>query len=118
MHVTTFQDLLAEQQEPVVIADRNGLIVRVTEAFAKAYAWPAGALRGRPLTTLIPGMLHDAHHLGFSRFLASGKPSILGQDLDLEFVTGDGRTILTRHFILTGEMDGALHFAARITPRE
>lgn len=102
----------------MVIADENGIIVRVSEAFSRAYAWPADAIRGRPLTTLIPELLHDAHHLGFSRFMATGKPTILGQELDLEFVTGDGRTILTRHFILAGEMDGAPCFAARITPRD
>lgn len=118
MHVTTFQDLIAAEQEPVVIANGDGIIIRVSGAFSRAFAWPADAIQGRPLTALIPELLHDAHHLGFSRHMTTGESTILGQELDLEFVTGDGRTILTRHFILAGEVDGAPCFAARITPRD
>jgi len=116
--VTTFQELLAEEREPVVIADRDGIILRVSPAFVRAYAWPPEAVLGHPLTVLIPGMLHDAHHLGFSRYATTGQPTILGQELDLELLTGDGRTVLARHFILAGEVDGAPCFAARISSRE
>lgn len=100
-----------------VVADMNGIVLHVTRSFCAAFGWQKKELIGQPITTFIPPAFHDAHQMGFSRFLSTGQPAILDTALDLEIVTGDGRTILAEHFIFRETLEGKPVLAARIDPR-
>lgn len=58
---------------PLIFANSDGYITGISDAFREAYGWDAADLVGRPLTTIIPPRFHDAHHLGFARFLTTGQ---------------------------------------------
>lgn len=67
----TIQDLRNETEKPVILADEQGLVTAVNDAFASAYGWTAESLVGRSIANIIPEDLRDAHNLGFSRFLST-----------------------------------------------
>lgn len=114
----TVDELRRSTDLPVVSADSAGYITAVNDAFCAAYDWRREDLVGKPLTTIIPPKLQDAHHLGFSRFLATGKPTILDRALTLDVVTGDGRIVAAEHRIAAERVAGAWTFAASIRPRD
>jgi PAS domain S-box-containing protein/excisionase family DNA binding protein len=110
-------DEIVDQDEPaVVIADQRGFITRVNAAFERIFGWSAGEIIGRPLSTIIPPNLRDSHHLGFSRFLTTGKPTLLNRPLTLTAVRKDGKQFESEHVIVAERRDGEWTFGATIRP--
>jgi PAS domain S-box-containing protein len=114
--MTTIDELKARADVPVLLADRHGLITYVNGRFEDVFGWSAAEILGKPLTTVIPKHLHDSHHLGFSRFLATGKPTLLNQSLTLKAVRKDGREFDSEHFIVAEKLDGHWVFGAILHP--
>ncbi len=112
-----FEELIATEDKPVIAADINGIILKINQAFSDAFGWQPDDLIGKSLTAIIPSALRDAHQLGFSAYISTGKASLLGQHLDLEIVHGDGTVSIANHYILSGEINGNKSFAASITAR-
>ena len=110
-------DLRLRTDVPVIAADHRGFVTWINEPFTEAYGWTADDLVGLPLPTIIPRRFHDAHHSGFSRFLTTRTPSLLGQPIDLVIVTRDTGELLAEHFIVATESNGQWEFAAIIRPR-
>lgn len=111
----SFAELMAADTSRIEV-DAQGLVAGVTPRFTEHFGWGAD-LVGKPLTTIIPPALHDAHHMGFSRHLAGGPPVVAGQELELEIVTATGETVLALHYILPNPEGGRPRLAARIEPR-
>ena len=101
---------------PVIIADQHGIIIDVNELFEAVFGWERREIVGRMIAAIIPESLHDAHHLGFSRFLANGMPSLLDRPLALRAVTKDGREFDAEHYIIAEKSNGEWMFAATIRP--
>ena len=112
----TIDSLKAETAIPVIIVDYEGTIVYINQIFEKTWGWRKEELVGQTLTTIIPANLKDAHHMGFSRFLVTGKPTILNQALELVIVLADGKELPAEHFIIAEKIDGKWVFGATIQP--
>lgn len=112
----TIADLKLETEVPVVLAEHEGFITYVNTRFTAVFGWSSAEIQGRPLTMIIPKALHDAHHLGFSRFLASGTPTLLNRPLQLKAVRKDGTEFVAEHFIIAEEQNGRWVFGATIKP--
>ncbi len=112
----TIDEMRGETGLPVVIADQDGLITYVNGHFKTVFGWTEAEVMGRPLTILIPPGLHDAHQLGFSRFLTTGKATLLNQSLKLRAVTKDGREFDAEHIITAEQSQGRWVFGATIRP--
>ncbi|MBI4055946.1 MAG: PAS domain S-box protein [Elusimicrobia bacterium] len=112
----TMEKMMQETSVPVVIADHQGFIIQVNRCFEIVFGWKEKEVLGKPLTVIIPKTLHDSHHLGFSRFLTTGKPTLLNQFLKLKAVTKDGKEFDAEHFILAEERQGQWIFGATIRP--
>lgn len=110
----TITSLLMSNTDPVIVVDHEGQVSEVNRLFEEQFAWRAEDLIGNPVSSIIPAALHDAHHTGFSRFLVTGKGSILQQDLELEIVLGDGSVVAARHYIVAEKSDLGWRFAAII----
>lgn len=110
----SIEELEQERTSAVVLANADGFIVYVNSAFEALFGWRAEEIVGRPLTTIIPKSLHDSHHLGFSRFLMTEQPTLLGRPLKLRAVTKDGHEFAARHLILAEKRDGKWIFGALI----
>ena len=112
----TIDDMLRETGVPVVVADQQGLITQVNARFEAVFGWQGQEIIGKSLTTIIPRRLHDSHHLGFSRFLTTGTPTLLNQPLRLQAVTKTGHEIDAEHLIVAEQRQGQWVFAATIRP--
>ncbi len=111
------EGLMQERETPVLIADRQGYITYVSAKFREVWKWNPGDLIGKPLTAIIPRNLHDSHHLGFSRFLSTEKPTLLNQPLRLKILNGEGRELDAEHRIVAEKNSkGQWVFGATIRP--
>ena len=111
----TIEDLQTETEKPVIIANDQGLVTHLNEAFEKAWGWGKENLLGQPMTQIIPEELRDAHNLGFSRFLATESPTLMEQELPLKIVHMDGTVSEAIHYIIAGKENGQWFFGATIT---
>ena len=112
----TIEDVRSETGVPSVIADHQGVITQVNQRFEAVFGWQAQEIIGKSLATIIPPHLHDAHHLGFSRFLTTGKPTLLNQPLKLRAITKAGREFDAEHIITAEQRNGQWMFGATIRP--
>jgi PAS domain S-box-containing protein len=112
----TIDELERERATPVLLADGDGVVTHVNDAFCRAYGWRADELVGHPLATIIPPSFRDAHHLGFARFLATRTPTLLGRAIELSVLTRDGREVPAEHLIVGEERDGGWIFGASMRP--
>ena len=112
----TIDELRRETGVPVVIADHQGVITYVNEPFEQVFQWSSHEIIGQPLVVIIPKGFHDAHHLGFSRFLTTETSTLLDRPLKLKAVTKDGREFDAEHVICAEQRQGHWAFGATIRP--
>ncbi|MCP4046068.1 MAG: PAS domain S-box protein [Gammaproteobacteria bacterium] len=96
----TIAEMREEAIIPVVIIDHHGIVTFVNPPFEAAFGWSQEELIGQPVTTIIPKEFRDAHNMGFSRFLSTGQPTLLGQPLELNISTRDGTDVAAEHFMI------------------
>lgn len=114
--MTTVEEIKNRRDVPVILANHQGFITYINEPFSKVFGWDAQEIIGQTLSIIIPPGLHDAHQLGFSRFLATNKPTLLNQPLRLKAVKKDGTEFEAEHFIIAEQYQGQWIFAATIRP--
>lgn len=102
---------------PVIVTDHLGVITYVNESFNTVFGWHPGEIVGQTLEVVIPKSYHDSHHLGFSRFALTEKPTVLNHPLWLMAVTKDGREIESEHFITAEQQQGQWVFRATLRPK-
>lgn len=70
--------------DAVVVMNREGRIVDWNENATKIFGWtPADALGRSMADTIIPPQYREAHQRGLSRFLQTGKATVLGQRIEI-----------------------------------
>ncbi|MBI4370346.1 MAG: PAS domain S-box protein [Elusimicrobia bacterium] len=112
----TIAEIKNEKKLPAVVVDTLGTITFANSVFVKVFGWKIHDIIGKPLTTIIPKNLHDAHQLGFSRFLTTGTPTLLNEPLKLKALLKDGTVIDAEHFIVAEKINNEWTFAATIKP--
>lgn len=113
-------DLAAVERETTasaIRADASGCVTWVNDVFEAMFGWRRDEIVGRPITALMPRAFHDAHNLGFSRFLATGRPTILNRPLTLRAVRKDGEEFDAEHLIVAERRDGRWEFGAIVRRR-
>ncbi|HZX31410.1 MAG TPA: CHASE domain-containing protein [Rhodocyclaceae bacterium] len=76
--------------EAIISADGEGRITYFNRAAEALFGYRRPEIIGQPLGILVPERLRDAHENGFRRFLATGKPHIIGRTVALEGRRRDG----------------------------
>lgn len=114
----TLQGMKSEKTVPVILADERGVVTYVNAAFEAVFGWTLEEISGKPLTVIIPKTLHDSHHLGFSRFLSTGEPTLLDRPLRLKAVDKSGREFECEHRILAEKEAGRWVFGATLRPMD
>ena len=116
--MSAIDDVLQDAVVPAVAADQDGIITAVNAPFERVFGWSRAEIVGRPLTTIIPRSLRDAHNLGFSRFLTTQRPTLLDRPLRLKTIDKNGREFDGEHRILAERRGAGWIFAASIRPVE
>lgn len=112
----TFEELENTEEFATIFADEDGFICRINRCFEKTFNWAPEQLEGQLLTMIMPPAFRDAHTMGFSRFVTTGKRTLPEHPLDLEVTCGTGETIPSRHTIVGTQRDGTWFFAGKIVP--
>ena len=114
----TLAEIKAISDQPVVTANEEGRITFANPPFLSTFGWDEESLVGQPLTMIIPPEYHDAHNLGFSRFLVSNKSTILNQDLPLQARDRNGNLHNITIHIVAERAGEHWEFAALISLRQ
>ena len=114
----TVEQMRKETAIPVVITDHRGIIIHVNKPFEALFGWTAREILGKTVTKIIPSQLHDAHNLGFSRFVTTGKPTLLGKPLKLRAIGKSGHEFDAEHFLAAEKQQGQWIFGATIRPAD
>ncbi|AKG24501.1 PAS domain S-box protein [Calothrix sp. 336/3] len=114
----TIDELKNQSNFPVVIADDQGIVIDINHHFETVFGWNHDEIVGQMLSVILPPFFRDAHHLGFSRFTATGNATILNHPLILKAITKDNREIESEHFIIAEKSEGKWIFAATLRPLE
>jgi len=77
----------------MLVADRSGALVHVSETAAHMLGWEADDLVGRRVTTIIPPAAREAHVDAFTRFQLGAPPRILGETRRVQALRKDGSLI-------------------------
>lgn len=101
----------------MVIADGLGLILYLNDAFVSAFGWTREELTGASLSVLIPPPLRDAHQMGFSRFVISGQPRLMGVPLKLRALHRDGSEMGVELQLCAEETASGWEIGATLRPR-
>ncbi len=109
-------DLKLETNVPVVVTDHQGFITYVNDRFTVVFGWTLAEIIGQNITIIIPEGFHAPHHIGFSRFLATEKSTILNHPLKLKGITKAGKEIAAEHFIQAEQQEGRWVFYATLRP--
>jgi PAS domain S-box-containing protein len=112
----TLKELQRTTDVPVVLADHTGCITYVNRQFVSVFGWAEAEVLRKPLSVLIPMTMRDAHNLGFSRFLTTGKPTLLNQPLELNALAKSGQEIGAEVTIVAEEQEGHWTFGATLRP--
>ncbi len=111
----TVKSFLNEVEAPVVGMDQDGSVFFINAAFEAAYGWTKQDLLGKSMTAIIPPNMRDVHQIGFSRFLQTETPTLMGKPLRLPILCKDGRILSASHLIIADKIDGRWSFVAKIT---
>jgi len=112
----TIADIKGETESPAIIVDHQGYITFVNRSFETAFGWQSGDIIGKPVATIIPPSMHDAHNLGFSRFVTTGGANILNQPLKLTAINRAGEVFEAEHFIVAELQNDEWVLGATIRP--
>ena len=99
-----------------VFANHDGMIADVNSTFVGIYGWSKEDIVGESLTIIIPPEFRDAHHLGFSRFLSTGKPTIMGREIKVPVLTKNGKKIPSTLFLEGSQSENQWTFEASLKP--
>lgn len=105
-------------KQALVAADDANRILAVSASAAELLGWPAEELTGRRILTIVPAELHEAHIVGFVRYLLSGKAAIIGRPVDVPAQRRDGTQVMvTLHLTAHAVAGGRAVFVAEFTPQ-
>lgn len=88
-----FRRILDALGDPVIAADANNRIIYINHAVEELLGWTAENLVGLPLTTIVPPRFRAAHLAGFSRYLTTRTPRIIGRPIRVPALHRDGSEI-------------------------
>lgn len=100
-----------------IVADDANQIIYVNAEAGRLLGWPVPELTGRRLITIVPPDLREAHLAGFSRFLLTREPRLLGQPLVLPALRRDGSQVdVVLLITLIDTAEGRPTFLAELFP--
>ena len=106
--------VLDRLQDGVVAVDSGNRIVYCNPAAADLLGYDEETLLGRPLVTVIPERLREAHLAAFAHYLLTGEGHIIGRPVSMPALRSDGSEIdleLTVTAVPRGDDEGDLFIA-------
>ncbi len=100
----------------VIIANKEGIITYINEKFVEVFGFNRDEAIGENIVIIIPEELHDAHNMGFSRFVSTGKGSLLNEPLSLKARNKAGDEFDAEHFIIAEKRNDGWEIGSTVKP--
>jgi PAS domain S-box-containing protein len=107
-----FNALAEAAPDAIVCGDAYGRITYWNRAAEDDFGYTSAEAVGQPLTLIIPERFRHLHEDGMERYLATGKPKIIGRPVELAGLRKDGSEFPVEISIGTWTSDGEVHFTA------
>jgi PAS domain S-box-containing protein len=85
--------ILDELGDAIVVAEDDNRVVYVNPAAVRLLDWPRHELEGQRLTAIIPPRLREAHVAGYTRYLLTRQPRLLGRPVRVPACRRDGAEV-------------------------
>jgi PAS domain S-box-containing protein len=86
-------EVLSQLPHTVVVGDAANRIAYASAAAAELLGWEPDELVGQRITAIVPERLHHAHIVGYTRYLLTGQPRLLGTPMHVPARRRDGSEI-------------------------
>ncbi|HVF15010.1 MAG TPA: SpoIIE family protein phosphatase [Acidimicrobiales bacterium] len=83
--------LLDALNDAVVVAGADNRILYANQALERLLGWDPAAVVGLPVTVLVPERLRSSHLAGFTRYLTTGRGTLMGRPTRVPAVAADGQ---------------------------
>lgn len=87
---TSFRAVAETAKDAIVSANTNGKIIHFNKGAELTFGYTAADALNKPITILMPQRFHKDHLHGFTRFLTSHKPHIIGKTIELTGIKKNG----------------------------
>jgi len=78
-----FRSVTESANDAIISSDSSSTIVAWNRAAAKMFGWSEGEIKGRPVETIIPERLREAHKAGMDRVTDTGERPLMGRSVEL-----------------------------------
>ena len=111
----TWRAVVEGALDAIVIANERGNITGWNPQAEATFGWSAEEAIGRSVAdVVVPDEMRDAHAAGWSRYLRTGVPHVLGQRIELTAKHRHGHTMPVELTVSTHVVDGRKVFSAAI----
>lgn len=86
----SFRAVAETAKDAIVSANSSGKIIYFNKGAELTFGYTTTEALNKPITILMPQRYHKDHLHGFSRFLANGKPHIIGKTVELVGIKKNG----------------------------
>ena len=107
-----FNALAEAAPDAIVCGDAYGRITYWNRAAEEDFGYTSAEAVGQPLTLIIPERFRHLHEDGMERYLATGKPKIIGRPVELAGLRKDGTEFPVELSIGTWTSYGEVQFTA------
>lgn len=111
-----YDELITIKDLPVAAINQESFFTFVNKAFEDTYGWQKQEVIGRGVTNIMPEHMRNMHMIGFSRFLASEEPRLIGKPVPVKLLSKSSEIMDVELFILGKKNNGIWKFAAIIKP--
>ncbi len=102
--------LLDAAVDAIIIADRDGAILRLNAAAAQLFGHPVDGLKGQNIRVLMPDTMAAQHDGYMHRHLSTGERRIIGIGRDVEGLRADGTVFPLHLSVGRADIDGDVVF--------
>jgi PAS domain S-box-containing protein len=109
------RSMLQSAQDAVITIDHEGRLLEFNPAAEDMFGRTRGDVLGQPMADLlVPPSLRPQHVAGFSRYLATGKATLLGQRIETLAMRANGSEFPVELTVIRVEVPGPAMFTAYV----
>lgn len=110
----SFRAVAETAKDAIISADSSGKIIYFNKGAEPIFGYTAAEILNKPLTILMPQRFHKDHLHGFSRFLTTNKPHIIGRTIELIGIKKNGSEFPIELSLANWQVDNEGFFTAII----
>jgi PAS domain S-box-containing protein len=113
---SSYDELITIKDLPVAAINQESFFTFINPLFEKTYGYKLNEIMGHSVTTIMPVNMRKMHMIGFSRFLSTENPRLIGKPVNVSVLCKNKEVKEIELFILGKKTRGEWGFAAILNP--